>query len=113
MPERYEPPQYNPDNSNYQENFTYENNEGKNFSANSTTPSNNDQIQSSASDNLQADLQSLRGNYGQCSEPINDPQSRYNHFKSEQLQEDYGQNTDARSISDATHEREDMGESKY
>ena len=67
----------------------------------------------SASDNLQADLQSLRGDYGQGSGPINDPQSRYNDFKSDQLQGDYGQNTDARNTSDATHEREDMGESKY
>jgi hypothetical protein len=27
--ERYESPSYNPDNSSYQENFVYENNEGK------------------------------------------------------------------------------------
>jgi hypothetical protein len=70
-------------------------------------------VLSSASDNLQSGLQSLRGNYGQASEPVNDPQARYNDFKSEQLQGNYGQNTDTPSASAATHERDDMGESKY
>lgn len=87
MAERYEPPKYNPDDPNYQENFTYENNEGKNFSADSNTSLNGDRAQSSAGDNLQADIKSLRG--------------------------DYGQKTDASSASNSTHEREDMGDSKY
>jgi hypothetical protein len=87
MAERYEPPKYNPDDPNYQENFTYENNEGKNFSADDTTSLNGDQAQSSASDNLQAGIKSLRDNYGQ--------------------------KIDASSASDSIHEREDMGDSKY
>jgi hypothetical protein len=113
MAERYEPPQYNPDDPSYQENFVYENNEGKNFGDDGTTPPNNDQTQSSASDNVQANLTALRGDYGQGSEPVNDPQSRYDDFKSQQLQCDYGQNTDALNPSDANYERDDMGENKY
>lgn len=113
MPERYEPPSYNPDDPSYQENFVYENSDGKNFGDDSTTPPNNDQTQSSASDNLQADITALRGDYGQSSEPVNDPQSRYDDFKSQQLQGDYGQNTEAVDTPVATNERDDMGESKY
>jgi uncharacterized protein YgiB involved in biofilm formation len=87
MAERYEPPKYNPDDPSYQENFVYENNEGKNFGDDGTIPPNNDQTQSSASDNLQADLKSLRG--------------------------DYGQNKDAVDTPNAINERDDTGKSKY
>jgi hypothetical protein len=113
MAERYEPPKYNPDDPSYQKNFVYENNEGKNFGDDGATPPNNDQTQSSASDDLQAGLKSLRADYGQNSEPMSDPQSRYDDFKSQQLQGDHGQNTDAVDPSIATNERDDMGKSKY
>jgi hypothetical protein len=95
MSEKYGQSGYDPNKEN-----EIESKEGKDFSP--PTDDNNEPASpnlASASDKMQADIKSLRGEYGQSSnqsdstttsEPT-DAQSKYDQSKSEHLKDDYGQ----------------------
>ena len=114
MPERFQPAQYNPDDPNYRENQSFENNEGKVFDQSNSALQNDGQSQSppdgggqpsKTTNDAQANYdrfksEQLQGNYGQPSEATNAAQANYDQFKSEQLQGNYGQSSEPNTGSD-------------
>ena len=88
MPERFQPAQYNPDDPNYRENQSFENNEGKVFDQSNSALQNDGQSQSPPDGG------------GQPSKTTNDAQANYDRFKSEQLQGNYGQSSEPNTGSD-------------